>query len=92
MNCCTHKARFENSLRICIVCKHADAEFEIKLFFYYYFLCLSQTLYWASVKESLPNWEEFLLGRAEYPIGIKKLKTTKQNISYPEEDSQKQIL
>ncbi|XP_054243604.1 uncharacterized protein C3orf14 homolog [Indicator indicator] len=48
-----------------------------------------ETLYWASIKESLPKWEQFLLGRAEVPIGYKKTKTTKQNISYPEEESQK---
>ncbi|XP_068010359.1 centrosomal protein 15 [Melanerpes formicivorus] len=48
-----------------------------------------ETLYWASVKESLPKWEEFLLGRAEVPIGYKKMKSTKQNISYSEEESQK---
>jgi len=54
-----------------------------------FFLCLSQTLYWASIKESLPKWEQFLLGRAEIPIGFKKMKTAKQNTSYPEEDSQK---
>ncbi|KAM6121407.1 centrosomal protein 15 [Pterocles gutturalis] len=47
-----------------------------------------ETFYWASVKESLPKWEQFLLGRAEVPIGFKKTKTTKQNISYAE-DSQK---
>ncbi|KFZ65293.1 Uncharacterized protein C3orf14, partial [Antrostomus carolinensis] len=39
-----------------------------------------ETLYWASIKESLPKWEEFLLGRAEVPIGFKKMDTTKQNI------------
>ncbi|XP_026713017.1 centrosomal protein 15 isoform X2 [Athene noctua] len=50
---------------------------------------LLNTLYWASIKESLPKWEQFLLGRAEVPIGFKKMKTTKHNISYPEEDSQK---
>ncbi|XP_035193701.1 uncharacterized protein C3orf14 homolog isoform X3 [Oxyura jamaicensis] len=49
---------------------------------------LLNTLYWASVKESLPKWEQFLLGRAEAPVGFKKLRTTKQNLSYPEEDSQ----
>ncbi|KAM9227484.1 centrosomal protein 15 [Leptosomus discolor] len=48
-----------------------------------------ETLYWASIKESLPKWEQFLLGRAEVPVGFKKMKTAKQNISYPEEDSQK---
>ncbi|XP_068265725.1 centrosomal protein 15 isoform X2 [Nyctibius grandis] len=53
---------------------------------------LLNTLYWASIKESLPKWEQFLLGRAEVPLGFKKMKTTKQNISYPAEDSQKQTL
>uniref|UniRef100_A0A8C5TVE8 Chromosome 3 open reading frame 14 n=2 Tax=Malurus cyaneus samueli TaxID=2593467 RepID=A0A8C5TVE8_9PASS len=48
-----------------------------------------ETLYLASIKDSLPKWEEFLLGRAEVPIGFKKMKATKQNINYPEEDSQK---
>ncbi|KAI1234537.1 hypothetical protein IHE44_0003592 [Lamprotornis superbus] len=48
-----------------------------------------ETLYWASIKESLPKWEEFLLGRAEVPIGFKKMKATKQSINYSEEDSQK---
>ncbi|XP_010186433.1 PREDICTED: uncharacterized protein C3orf14 homolog [Mesitornis unicolor] len=48
-----------------------------------------ETLYWASIKDSLPKWEQFLLGRAEVPLDFKKTKTTKQNISYPEEDSQK---
>ncbi|XP_010222238.1 PREDICTED: uncharacterized protein C3orf14 homolog [Tinamus guttatus] len=50
---------------------------------------LLNTLYWASVEESLPKWEHFLLGRAESPIGFKKMKSTKQNISSPEEESQK---
>ncbi|KAJ7399342.1 hypothetical protein BTVI_115920 [Pitangus sulphuratus] len=48
-----------------------------------------ETLYWASIKESLPKWEEFLLGRAEVPIGFKKMKATKQNVNYSEDDSQK---
>ncbi|XP_035759694.1 uncharacterized protein C3orf14 homolog [Egretta garzetta] len=37
-----------------------------------------ETLYWASIKESLPKWEQFLLGRAEVPIGFKKMRTAKQ--------------
>ncbi|XP_069722090.1 centrosomal protein 15 [Phaenicophaeus curvirostris] len=48
-----------------------------------------ETLYWASVKESLPKWEQFLLGRAEVPIGFKTVKSTKENISHSEEGSQK---
>ncbi|KAM8758326.1 centrosomal protein 15 isoform 1-T3 [Rhynchonycteris naso] len=28
-----------------------------------------ETLYWASVEEYIPKWEQFLLGRAPYPIG-----------------------
>ncbi|XP_049633236.1 uncharacterized protein C3orf14 homolog [Suncus etruscus] len=27
-----------------------------------------ETLYWASVKEYIPKWEQFLLGRAPHPI------------------------
>ncbi|KAM6247894.1 centrosomal protein 15 isoform 2-T6 [Spheniscus humboldti] len=41
---------------------------------------LLNTLYWASIKESLPKWEQFLLGRAEVPIGFKKMKTANQNV------------
>ncbi|KAM9592927.1 centrosomal protein 15 isoform 1-T2 [Trichechus inunguis] len=26
--------------------------------------------YWASVEEYIPKWEQFLLGRAPYPIGV----------------------
>lgn len=29
-----------------------------------------ETLYWASVEEYIPKWEQFLLGRASYPIGV----------------------
>ncbi|KAK1332256.1 hypothetical protein QTO34_006928 [Cnephaeus nilssonii] len=29
-----------------------------------------KTLYWASVEEYIPKWEQFLLGRAPYPIGV----------------------
>ncbi|XP_011356802.1 uncharacterized protein C3orf14 homolog [Pteropus vampyrus] len=29
-----------------------------------------ETLYWASVEECIPKWEQFLLGRAPYPIGV----------------------
>ncbi|KFP10693.1 Uncharacterized protein C3orf14 [Egretta garzetta] len=54
---------------------NADTDFEVKFIF---FLYLSQTLYWASIKESLPKWEQFLLGRAEVPIGFKKMRTAKQ--------------
>uniref|UniRef100_A0A8C9EP48 Uncharacterized protein n=1 Tax=Pavo cristatus TaxID=9049 RepID=A0A8C9EP48_PAVCR len=39
-----------------------------------------ETLYWASVKESLPNWEEFLLGRAEYPIADNIIQVIECNI------------
>lgn len=28
-----------------------------------------ETLYWASVEEYIPKWEQFLLGRTPYPIG-----------------------
>ncbi|XP_028736388.1 uncharacterized protein C3orf14 homolog [Peromyscus leucopus] len=28
-----------------------------------------ETRYWASVEEHVPKWEQFLLGRAPYPIG-----------------------
>ncbi|XP_059519075.1 centrosomal protein 15 kDa isoform X1 [Myotis daubentonii] len=29
-----------------------------------------ETLYWASVEDYIPKWEQFLLGRAPYPIGV----------------------
>ncbi|XP_004676074.1 PREDICTED: uncharacterized protein C3orf14 homolog [Condylura cristata] len=28
-----------------------------------------ETLYWASIEEYIPKWEQFLLGRTPYPIG-----------------------
>ncbi|XP_068940299.1 centrosomal protein 15 isoform X1 [Petaurus breviceps papuanus] len=30
-----------------------------------------QTLYWASVEEQAPKWEQFLLGKAQYPTGVR---------------------
>ncbi|XP_019360370.1 PREDICTED: uncharacterized protein C3orf14 homolog isoform X2 [Gavialis gangeticus] len=38
-----------------------------------------ETVYWASVEESLPKWEQFLLGRAQTPVGFKKMNPIKQN-------------
>ncbi|XP_006267065.2 centrosomal protein 15 kDa isoform X2 [Alligator mississippiensis] len=38
-----------------------------------------ETVYWASVEEALPKWEQFLLGRAQTPVGFKKMNPTKQN-------------
>ncbi|XP_012657950.1 uncharacterized protein C3orf14 homolog [Otolemur garnettii] len=29
-----------------------------------------ETRYWASVEEYIPKWEQFLLGRAPYPLGV----------------------
>lgn len=29
-----------------------------------------ETLYWTSVEEYIPKWEQFLLGRAPYSIGV----------------------
>ncbi|XP_025054826.1 uncharacterized protein C3orf14 homolog isoform X4 [Alligator sinensis] len=40
---------------------------------------LLNTVYWASVEEALPKWEQFLLGRAQTPVGFKKMNPTKQN-------------
>ncbi|KAM9134233.1 centrosomal protein 15 isoform 1-T1 [Pangshura tecta] len=48
-----------------------------------------ETLYWASVEESIPKWEQFLLGRAQTPVGFKKKKSTKYNISHPEGAAQR---
>ncbi|XP_065264672.1 centrosomal protein 15 isoform X1 [Emys orbicularis] len=48
-----------------------------------------ETLYWASVEESIPKWEQFLLGRAQLPVGFKKKKSTKYNISHPEGAAQR---
>ncbi|CAH7350714.1 3830406C13Rik [Phodopus roborovskii] len=28
-----------------------------------------ETRYWASVEEHVPKWEQFLLGKAPYPVG-----------------------
>ncbi|XP_073207077.1 centrosomal protein 15 isoform X2 [Lepidochelys kempii] len=50
---------------------------------------LLSTLYWASVEESIPKWEQFLLGRAQMPVGFKKKKSTKYNISHPEGAAQR---
>ncbi|XP_075794582.1 centrosomal protein 15 isoform X1 [Pelodiscus sinensis] len=41
-----------------------------------------ETLYWASVEESIPKWEQFLLGRAQTPVGFKKKKSSEYNISH----------
>uniref|UniRef100_A0A8C9QIL7 Chromosome 3 open reading frame 14 n=1 Tax=Spermophilus dauricus TaxID=99837 RepID=A0A8C9QIL7_SPEDA len=41
-----------------------------------------ETRYWASVEEYIPKWEQFLLGRAPYPIGVEnqnKAENTLQN-------------
>ncbi|XP_032706095.1 uncharacterized protein C3orf14-like [Lontra canadensis] len=41
-----------------------------------------ETLYWASVEEYIPKWEQFLLGRAPYPIGVEnenEVENTVQN-------------
>ncbi|XP_075794588.1 centrosomal protein 15 isoform X2 [Pelodiscus sinensis] len=43
---------------------------------------LLNTLYWASVEESIPKWEQFLLGRAQTPVGFKKKKSSEYNISH----------
>lgn len=40
------------------------------LFYFWMFFFFFQTLYWASVEEYIPKWEQFLLGRAPYPIGV----------------------
>uniref|UniRef100_A0A8D0DVG7 Centrosomal protein 15 n=1 Tax=Salvator merianae TaxID=96440 RepID=A0A8D0DVG7_SALMN len=40
-----------------------------------------ETLYWAKVEESIPQWEPFFLGRTQTPVGIRKIKPTKQNPS-----------
>ncbi|XP_027807135.1 centrosomal protein 15 isoform X2 [Marmota flaviventris] len=45
-------------------------------------LSLLKTRYWASVEEYIPKWEQFLLGRAPYPIGVEnqnKAENTLQN-------------
>ncbi|XP_029456863.1 uncharacterized protein C3orf14 homolog [Rhinatrema bivittatum] len=38
-----------------------------------------ETQYWASVEEIIPKWEQFLLGKAQAPIGVWKHKSIKQN-------------
>lgn len=42
----------------------------LDMLFYFWMLSFFQTLYWASVEEYIPKWEQFLLGRAPYPIGV----------------------
>ncbi|XP_073086916.1 centrosomal protein 15 isoform X2 [Manis javanica] len=43
-------------------------------------LSLLKTLYWASVEEYIPKWEQFLLGRAPYPIGVDDQKEAENTI------------
>ncbi|KAF7249934.1 hypothetical protein EYD10_04629 [Varanus komodoensis] len=40
-----------------------------------------ETRYWAKVEESIPKWEPFFLGRIQAPVGVKKIKQTKQYTS-----------
>ncbi|XP_032997206.1 uncharacterized protein C3orf14 homolog [Lacerta agilis] len=42
-----------------------------------------ETLYWAKVEESIPKWEPFFLGRTQAPIGVRKIKPTKQKTDSP---------
>ncbi|XP_030063894.1 centrosomal protein 15 [Microcaecilia unicolor] len=37
-----------------------------------------ETRYWASVEETIPKWEQFLLGRTQAPFGIRKHKAVKR--------------
>ncbi|XP_014648926.1 PREDICTED: uncharacterized protein C3orf14 homolog isoform X2 [Ceratotherium simum simum] len=39
-----------------------------------------ETLYWASVEEYIPKWEQFLLERAPYPIGVENQNEAENNI------------
>ncbi|XP_047386164.1 uncharacterized protein C3orf14 homolog [Sciurus carolinensis] len=39
-----------------------------------------ETRYWASVEEYIPNWEQFLLGRAPYPIGVENQSETENTL------------
>ncbi|XP_003363157.1 centrosomal protein 15 isoform X2 [Equus przewalskii] len=39
-----------------------------------------ETLYWASVEEYIPKWEQFLLGREPYPIGVENQNEAETNI------------
>ncbi|XP_006893925.1 PREDICTED: uncharacterized protein C3orf14 homolog [Elephantulus edwardii] len=32
-----------------------------------------ETHYWESVEEYIPNWDQFLLGKARYPVGVEEL-------------------
>ncbi|XP_023475930.1 centrosomal protein 15 isoform X3 [Equus przewalskii] len=43
-------------------------------------LSLLKTLYWASVEEYIPKWEQFLLGREPYPIGVENQNEAETNI------------
>uniref|UniRef100_A0A8D2LEF1 Chromosome 3 open reading frame 14 n=1 Tax=Varanus komodoensis TaxID=61221 RepID=A0A8D2LEF1_VARKO len=44
-------------------------------------VALLNTRYWAKVEESIPKWEPFFLGRIQAPVGVKKIKQTKQYTS-----------
>lgn len=39
----------------------------LDMLFHFWMFPTPQTLYWASVEEYIPKWEQFLLGRAPYP-------------------------
>ncbi|XP_075854954.1 centrosomal protein 15 [Microcebus murinus] len=39
-----------------------------------------ETRYWASVEEHIPKWEQFLLGRAPYPIDVENQNEAEKSI------------
>ncbi|XP_063794903.1 centrosomal protein 15 [Pseudophryne corroboree] len=41
-----------------------------------------ENLYWASVEEELPKWEQFLLGKAQLPFGMKQIHQPKQKLKH----------
>ncbi|XP_057562623.1 uncharacterized protein C3orf14 homolog isoform X1 [Hippopotamus amphibius kiboko] len=44
-----------------------------------------ETLYWASVEEYIPKWEQFLLGRAPYPTGAENPSEAENTIQKEEQ-------
>ncbi|XP_075040221.1 centrosomal protein 15 isoform X2 [Mixophyes fleayi] len=47
--------------------------------------------YWASVEAELPKWEQFLLGKAQLPFGMKQNHQSKQKLKYSQTVQRKNL-